>query len=81
MKVLLTGPFTESDLHVLAAAVRQIERRRPAETFTMVFEAKDASLEEAEAMLKKTFPHIFNPVTGENEPIDIAVWKKQPEQT
>jgi hypothetical protein len=76
MKVLLTGPFTQSDLELLGGTLRQIERRQPTANFLMVVEAKDASLEEAEAMLKKTFPYIRNPVTGENEPIDIAIWKK-----
>jgi len=54
--IRITGPFTEEDVALLAKALRQIESKRPHDTFYMEFKDDSWTCAEAESSMERLFP-------------------------
>ena len=55
--LVLTGPFDEWELELFAKLLRDIERSRPDETFTLLVDDADGQgVEEALKLLERIFP-------------------------
>lgn len=55
-RVILEGPFTESDLAEITAVLRRIDERNPRATFLMRFANPEMSADDSEAMLRRILP-------------------------
>jgi hypothetical protein len=56
--IVITGPFEDWELEMLAKVMRGIERLRPDQTFTMVIDDAEAQgFESAFKLMASIFPH------------------------
>ena len=55
--LVITGPFHDWELELIAKLIREIERSRPEETFTLAVDDIDGQgLKDALALLESIFP-------------------------
>lgn len=54
-KIVIDGNFTEYDMERFAKLLREIEKERPSEFFSMVIDLPDLTLEQARDLITKVY--------------------------
>lgn len=68
--IMIKGPLTEEDVKAFADTMRQIERKRPHEAFTLVVIDELATNKEAVGLLNRIFPAV------QGVPYDVKSFKR-----
>lgn len=71
-RVSLEGPFTETDLAEIAAAIRRIDDRNPRASFLMLLDKPELATDDGMALMRRMIP----PVAGRNT--DVTTRTIQP---
>ena len=71
-RVSLEGPFTETDLAEIAAAIRCIDDRNPTATFLMLLDKPELATDDSMALMRRMIPAVAGRQTN------VATKKIQP---